>query len=204
MDILGLNKKPLEWLNKVILGHTLSQCSGKTWGTKYQFFSQNKTLIKEEINIDTNKPISYLPCIKLSSSKKRFEGYFLKSEMIWRTETFPDDWPHIVELLFPINTIGLPAPKSHSPDIIFHSHNVFLCFVNKLNKESNPIQWSQVEDEIEKAKLLLPLNKLVVLVILALHFGEEINQSIKSSGLSYLSLDSGNWYIFNFDMYITF
>jgi hypothetical protein len=112
--------------------------------------------------------------------------------MIWRKKVPSVNWKHVFKHLFQENSIGHPAPKSESPDILFNSNKAIIGFANKLFMEGHDATWATISDEINKASPLCNV-KPVVLVIVSTSLGEEIKTAISSAGTSYLLLDEGSW-----------
>jgi hypothetical protein len=191
-DILGLGGEPLEWLNKVILGFTLAQCEALLWKDTLLFLADSELFKDVPFEIDRDQPVSYLPAIKPNTKSLLDDGIeSLINSNVWRKQVPPSDWPSIVKHLFKVNTIGHPAPKSHSPDLLFNTKNVILAFADKLNSHSNPITWSDLNEGIEKAKYLITV-KPVCLVLFALHLGAQIQNALGPR--SHLLLPTNHWY----------
>ena len=197
-NVSGLGGEPLEWLTKVVLAFALAQTttgntSVRRWGEVYSFFRDSKLAHQEPISLDVRSPVSFLPKIMSQGNQKgedAIKELVNNPKQIWRTTATREDWPAINKHLFHPNTIGHPAPKSNSPDILFNSENVMFCFANKLNVEDNAISWRSIEEEIEKASPLCNI-KPVCLVITAIHLGQEVLSCLVKG--PYIVISEGQW-----------
>ena len=173
----------------------MAQCKGRLWKETLEFLADSELFEEVAFKIDENQPVSYLPAIKPGITPQFNHGIKrLVNSNVWKTQAPPSDWPYIMKHLFRANTIGHPAPKSHSPDLLFNTKDAILAFANKLNSPSNPVTWPNLIEEINKAAFLTQV-KPVCLIVVALHLGTEIQNALGNK--SHLFLFANHWY--NFD-----
>jgi len=93
--------------------------------------------------------------------------------------------------LFLLHTIGVPAPCSHSPDLLHHLPDLICGY---LCKGGRSISWNDLCDEITKATALLQTKKKVCLVLVAMKFETELEAAVTNSGNPVgLRISSGSW-----------
>jgi hypothetical protein len=147
-----------------------------------------------EFKLDDD-PVSYLPAIKAGVKfQDEAEIAMLSSEpsIIWRKQVPPSNWGYILNILFRENTIGHPAPKSSSPDLLFKTKYGIVGFEVKLNASNNSITWADLQEEINKAyNIVMYAKQKVCLVFVVLHLGREILNSLH--GLDSMLLTSNYW-----------
>jgi hypothetical protein len=80
--------------------------------------------------------------------------------------------------LFPLHTIGVSAPLSHSPDVLHHLTTLICGY---LCKEGDSITWDDLRD-VDKAMFLLQTKKNVCLLLVALGFSGELKFAVTNSG----------------------
>lgn len=197
--VIGMGGEPLEWLVKVVLAFRFSHLSGsnKTWEEVFPYFKE--TLLGKEVITLAPNPISPLPQIKEAAlsiqSKIDIEEMKKKPERLWKHVASPSDWEFLFRHFFPVHTIGHPAPKSFSGDVIHHASVAVANFACKLNTE--PITWATIQAEINKAKHMTPF-KPVCLIITAFELGAQIVTAMEKE--SHLLLGKGDWYAFSIDL----
>ncbi len=190
-SVLGKGE-PLEFITRTRLALVLSlgvAAGGRCcWAELFPVF-RNTLLATCIVNIDVKCPVWCIPKVMRKSPETlRFD-----STSPWSHPMGVADWAALFKSgLFPPNSIGFPAPESHSPDVLVRcGEDVVAAIQCKLG--TTPVTWATLQAEIEKTSHLLRACQKVCLVMVAFELGQQLLSAFHDGDATKLVVGAGKW-----------
>ncbi len=194
-SVLGKGE-PLELIIRTRLTFVLSlgvAAGGRCcWAELFPVFC-NTLLAPCIVNIDLKCPVWCIPkVLRESPQDLRFD-----STSPWSHHMGMADWAALFKSgLFPPNSIGFPAPESHSPDVLVRCGNDMVAAIQcKLG--TTAVTWATLQAEIDKTSHLLHACRKVCLVMVAFALGQQLLSAFHDGDATKLVVGAGKWLLCN-------
>ncbi len=189
-SVLGKGE-PLELITRTRLAYVLSlgvATGGRRWAELFPVF-RNTLLALCIVNIDVLRPVRCIPrVVTVSPADLQFDAM-----SPWSRSMGVNDWAALFKSgLLPPNSIGFPAPESHSPNVLVRcGDDVVAAIQCKLG--TTAVTWATLRAEIEKTSHLLRACRKVCLVVVAFELGQQLLSAFHDGDATKLVVCAGKW-----------